>query len=341
MEKKGIDISYHQGNIDFEKVKKDVDFVIIRCGYGKDIASQDDKKFKRNIDECIRLNIPFGIYLYSYAKSEADALSEANHVLRLIKGYKIPYPIYYDVEDASQSGLSNQTLVNICKTFCSTLEKNGYYTGIYANLSWLNTKLSSNELDKYDKWLAQWASKATYKKSYGMWQYTSSGSVSGISGRVDMNIVYKDYPSIIKSNKLNNYNDSNNVVTENKTPNTNTSTTTKYTVVKGDSLWKIGEKYNIKWQDIAAKNNIKSPYTIRVGEVLDIPTNNKATSDFKVGDKVVFKSSKNIYTSVDSTKALKSKYDGGTITKIFEGKLNELQLNTNRGYVRKSDVKKV
>ena len=94
----GIDVSQHQGIIDWEKVKNHIDFAIIRCGYGQDIPGQDDRMFKRNADECTRLNIPFGVYLYSYAKNETEALSEAKHVLRLIEGYQMAYPIYLDLE---------------------------------------------------------------------------------------------------------------------------------------------------------------------------------------------------------------------------------------------------
>ena len=104
--KKVIDVSYHNGTIDWEKVKAaGVDGAILRCGYGDNIASQDDKQWKRNADECTRLGIPFGAYLYSYAKSTAQAKSEAEHALRLIKGYKLSYPVYYDLEEhGTESG---------------------------------------------------------------------------------------------------------------------------------------------------------------------------------------------------------------------------------------------
>ena len=148
MEKKGIDVSYYQGTINWELVKPNVDFAILRCGYGRDEVGQDDKEFIRNANECTRLGIPFGVYLYSYAKNTSDAASEANHVLRLIKNYKLEYPVFYDIEDRIQEPLTNQQLTNICTTFCNILEENNYYVGIYANLFWLTTKLNSNELDK-------------------------------------------------------------------------------------------------------------------------------------------------------------------------------------------------
>ena len=92
----GIDVSQYQGVINWELVKRHIDFAIIRCGYGQDIPGQDDRMFKRNADECTRLGIPFGVYLYSYAQNENEALSEARHVMRLIKDYKMAYPIYLE-----------------------------------------------------------------------------------------------------------------------------------------------------------------------------------------------------------------------------------------------------
>ena len=329
MAKNGIDVSKYQGKINWEIVKPNIDFAIIRCGYGSDYENQDDPEFKRNADECTRLGIPFGVYLYSYAKNTDSALSEANHVLRLIKDYKLEYPIFYDVEDKSQTSLSNKELTDICTTFCDVLENNKYYVGIYSNLYLFNTKLNSSVLDKYDKWLAEWRNEPTYTKPFGMWQYTSNGSVPGINTRVDQDIAYKDYPKIIRENNLNHLN-----YIE---PNTEIS----YTVVKGDSLWKIGKKYNVKWQDIAKLNNITFPYTIYPGQILKIPTSDNVITDFKVGDKVVFTGARNIYTSNDSNSPIKAKYNGGTITKIYPNALNQLQLNYNRGYVRISDVKKV
>lgn len=326
MEKRGIDVSYHQGTINWELVKPNIDFAILRCGYGKDIVSQDDKEFIRNANECTRLGIPFGVYLYSYAQNTSDATSEANHVLRLIKNYKLEYPVFYDVEDRIQEPLTDQQLTNICTTFCNILEENNYYVGIYANLFWLTTKLNSTALDKYDKWLAEWRSETTYIKPFGMWQYTSNGTVNGINTMVDMNIAYKDYPNIMRSNNLNNLEKE--------------GTEVKYTVVKGDSLWKIGNMYGVKWMDIAKLNNIKIPYIIKTGQVLRIPVNS-TTNDFKVGDKVQFIGEMNIYTNSTSNTPINAKYNGGTITKIFPDALNQLQLNNNRGYVRISDVRKV
>ena len=193
----GVDVSDHQGTINWNAVKNDgIDFAIIRCGYGKDDASQDDKQFARNIAECERLNIPYGIYLYSYALDVEGAKSEAAHALRLIKGHNPELGIWFDMEDAdgykARNGMpSNRTLVDMCITFCDIMKNNGYKTGVYANLNWLTTKLNDSRLDTYNKWVAQWNSTCNYTKKFVMWQYTSDGTVAGITGRVDMNKYYK------------------------------------------------------------------------------------------------------------------------------------------------------
>ena len=193
--KKVIDVSYHNGTINWEKVKASgVDGAILRCGYGDNILSQDDKQWKRNADECTRLGIPFGVYLYSYAKSTEQAKSEAEHALRLIKGYKLSYPVYYDLEEhGTESGA-----VERMKIFGDIIEKAGYWCGVYCNKSWWDNYLSSLG-DRYTKWIAR------YNNTLGMdgvdmWQYTSDGSVNGISGRVDMNHCYRDFPKEITGN---------------------------------------------------------------------------------------------------------------------------------------------
>lgn len=189
---KVIDVSYHNGTINWDAVKAaGIDGAIIRCGYGDNITSQDDKQWKRNADECTRLGIPFGTYIYSYAKTAAQARSEAEHVLRLVSGYKLSYPIYLDLEEAgTQSGA-----VDRAKIFGDIIEGAGYYCGIYCNKSWWDSYL--NPLgDRYTKWIARYNS-TLGMNGVDMWQYTSDGSVSGISGRVDMNHCYRNFPSEI------------------------------------------------------------------------------------------------------------------------------------------------
>ena len=202
---KGIDVSAHQGNINWDAVKASgIEFAIIRISYGQ---SAVDSKAIRNIEECIRVGMPFGVYVYSYALNVNNAINEANLVIKTLAPYKnkVKFPVIIDMEDAdgykTRHGMpSNDTLVSICEKECLMFEDAGYYAAIYASKSWFDTKLNSSRLNRFDKWMAWWYSQASSKfdhNTYGLWQYTSSGKVNGISGNVDMNESFKDYPSII------------------------------------------------------------------------------------------------------------------------------------------------
>lgn len=189
---KGIDVSTFQGEINWEKVKNDgIKFAILRAGYGMDIESQDDKYIERNISECERLGIPFGVYLFSYANTVAKASSEAEHTLRIVAGHKVPMGVWYDIEDNNTSGSVDKSyLTQIIEKYCTIIKEAGYEVGIYASLNWLRNKIDASLQEKYPIWVAQYNNKCTYEKDYVMWQYTSSGKVNGISGNVDMNYYY-------------------------------------------------------------------------------------------------------------------------------------------------------
>ena len=192
---KGVDISEHNGSVNFSTLKNNgVEFVIIRLGYGSNYTNQDDKRFAENVKKAEAAGMPWGAYLYSYAKNTSMAKSEAEHALRLLKGKTPLYGVWYDVEDPQLSGVD---VVATSQTFCDAMENAGYYAGIYASLSWLNGSLNSSKLDKYDKWVAQWNSSCTYKKAYGIWQHTDKLVIGGKN--FDGNWAYKDYPSIIKA----------------------------------------------------------------------------------------------------------------------------------------------
>ena len=203
MEVKMIDVSVHNGVIDWGKVKASgIGGVLMRCGYGSDIESQDDKMFKRNADECSRLGIPFGVYLYSYAKNTDMAKSEADHALRLVKGYKLSYPLYIDVEEASQSGIAK----DVVKVFCEAVKAAGYMPGVYANENWWNNYLVG--VDSYTKWVAKYGvnngqpGNKPNVSNFDIWQYTSKGSCDGIgSSGLDMNICYRDFPAELGGSK--------------------------------------------------------------------------------------------------------------------------------------------
>lgn len=236
--KKGIDISEHNGCVNMLKLKDNqIDFIILRLGYGKN-KSQIDTKFYENYNKAKEYNIPVGVYLYSYACNTNDALSEAELVIDVIKDLRLEYPVFLDMEDADgykkRNDVSDKTCIDICEVFCNRIELEGYYVGIYANLNWLNNKLDDTRLDRFDKWVAQWSEKCTYKKEYGMWQYSSKGNIEGINGFVDLNYALKDYPYIIKRAGLNKLQKNVHI----------------YIVQFGDNLSNIAQKYSKNWEDI-------------------------------------------------------------------------------------------
>ncbi len=189
---RGIDVSEFQRKIDWNKVKNDgIKFAILRVGFGMDIKSQDDKYIERNIEECEKIGMPYGVYLFSYANTVDKAKSEAEHTLRLIKGRKLAMGVWYDIEDNGTSGsVGKSTLTNIIETYCKKIKDAGYDVGIYASLSWLNNKIDSSIQEKYPIWVAQYYKECQYKGDYKIWQYASDGKVDGISGKVDMNYYY-------------------------------------------------------------------------------------------------------------------------------------------------------
>ena len=182
----GIDVSSHQEYINWETAANYIDYAIIRCGYGSDYSANDDQYWEYNASECERLGIPYGVYLYSYAENDAEAASEAEHVLRLLKGHSPSLPVYYDLEDNGTVGkLSTSQIGGQAKIFCDKIKAAGYDAGVYANLSWWNNKLTSGTFGSYHKWVAAYGDFDL--KSWEMWQYSSGGSVPGINGNVDMN----------------------------------------------------------------------------------------------------------------------------------------------------------
>ena len=199
MERFLIDVSEHQGVIDWEQVKDHIDGVILRCGYGMDIASQDDKQWDRNVAECERLGIPYGVYIYSYATNTDRAKSEAQHVLRLIQGHKLSYPVYFDIEEPGTEGSAVANAI----AFGDIIEAAGYWCGVYYNRNWHNNVIKG-QLDRFTRWGAGYGTnngqkQDNYKPGFGedIWQYSSKGSVPGVSGNVDVNVCYRDFPAEI------------------------------------------------------------------------------------------------------------------------------------------------
>ena len=184
----GPDISTFNGKVDFDKLKDKVDFVIIRCGYGSNYEYQDDDRFKRNANECERVGIPYGVYLYSYATDIAAVESEVRHVKRLIKGRKIERGVWYDLEDKVLPK-NKKLLTDICLKFIELMEEEGHEVGFYTSLDWMNNRFDDERLEGKRLWLAQWNDTMDYKGKCEvvMWQYTSEGKIEGQKGNFDLN----------------------------------------------------------------------------------------------------------------------------------------------------------
>lgn len=196
---RGIDVSKYQGNIDWGAVAASgINFAIIRVGYRGSASGAlvQDPYFKKNISGATKAGIKVGLYFFTQAVNEAEAVEEASMAMSLASGYKVTYPIFIDTESASNgraNGLSKSARTAVAKAFCQTVRNGGYKAGVYASKSWYANQLNASALNGYCIWVAQYNSSCTYSGKYDMWQYSSKGSVSGIKGNVDMNISYTGY----------------------------------------------------------------------------------------------------------------------------------------------------
>ena len=193
----GIDVSEHQGRIDWNAVKASgIDFAILRVGFGAPSwGGRVDYQFNRNISECERLGIPYGVYIYSYAFDNQQAADEASMVINCLSGHNPRLPVYYDLEDNSIIANGRQTgIASRAQVFCNRISAAGYEPGIYANLNWFNNILTDSvfKSSSWDHWIAQYNSQCDYTGNYSFWQYKSNGKVLGINGNVDMNYAYVD-----------------------------------------------------------------------------------------------------------------------------------------------------
>ena len=194
----GIDVSTWNGNINWNQVKNSgVSYVIIRTGFRGSTqgALVEDNKFRQNIQGAINAGLKVGVYFFTQAVNEVEAVEEASMVLSQIKGYKITYPVFIDVEGSGgrADGLDAGTRTRIINAFCQTIQNGGYRAGIYANKTWLAQKMNVSALSGYKIWLAQYNTQVTYGGRYDMWQYSDKGKISGISGNVDMNLSFMNY----------------------------------------------------------------------------------------------------------------------------------------------------
>ena len=288
-----IDVSEWQGKIDWEKVKPHISGAILRCGYGSDYEKQDDEQFKRNADECTRLGIPFGVYLYSYADNNEEAKSEAEHALRLVKPYKLSYPIYLDLEEAGKTS----GIIERANIFGDIIEKAGYWCGVYSSTSWWETHLKG--LERFTKWVAQWYKECEYEgANLDMWQYSEKGMIPGISGKVDMNYCYRDFPAEILGKapvkkktiaelvdevivgKWDAGNEREKLlvaagydyeeVQEAVNKKLGVNEPQFYTVQSGDTLSRIASQYGTTYTELAKLNGIKNPNLIYAGQKIRV-----------------------------------------------------------------------
>ena len=272
MKKFGIDISTWQDSLNYNlATSQGVSFSILRCGF----STTKDNMFDTHYENALKQNWDIGVYWYTYAKNVEEATSEANKFLEIVKGKKITYPLFLDIEDSSLASLEKNTLNDIVETFGNIIESAGYYFGVYTNINWYKNIISGSELNKkYDWWIASWSNNMPTNINYGIWQNTSSYVIG--NKNVDSDYCFKDYPKIIKEAKLNHLDE---------VDNDNQILMSVYIVRKGDTLSKIAEMYNTTYQELAKYNNIENPNLIYPGEEIKIPNNsNQIVYIVKPGD---------------------------------------------------------
>ena len=213
----GVDVSSNNnngtGNVEFDAVKAaGKQFAMIRVGYGTryggSFSGYVSKAFAPQVQNAAQAGLDTGAYWFSGASTVAEARTEARACLEAIQDFQFTYPIAYDQEYTSITApLSRRLRTDICLAFLQEVQDAGYYAMIYASKSWFENELYDAELRPYDHWLAQYAAAPTYTGSFGMWQYSGSGSIAGVTGPIDLDVAYKDYPAIIRAAGLNHLGD--------------------------------------------------------------------------------------------------------------------------------------
>ncbi|HJB96200.1 MAG TPA: LysM peptidoglycan-binding domain-containing protein [Candidatus Mediterraneibacter intestinigallinarum] len=267
---KGLDVSEFQGEVDWERVKAaGYKFAMLRAGYGYNTI---DKQFRRNASECNRIGLPVGVYWFCYAFSPEKAVQEADGCIDIISEYRLDYPVCYDIEQASADYIEKQGVSftpalakNVVKSFCDRIEAKGYYAMFYTNRNFLDTYLGTELSKRYAYWYARYADRFD-GTDCGIWQYTSTGSVPGITGNVDLDLGYTDYPSVIKKAGLNHLSASSpfpSPVPEYIT----------YVIQPGDTLSGIARRYGTTVTALTQLNKLSDPDKIYAGNTLKVPEN--------------------------------------------------------------------
>lgn len=307
MSKFGIDVSHHNGDILWDKVKSQVNFAILKLGNSGDNKKfWLDDKFETYYNECKRVGIPVGVYVYSYTNSVENARLAGQEVVKYLQNKSLNLPVYIDMEDKEIKVEGKDKLTELVIAFNTEIEKGGFWAGVYANRDWFNNYLNKDEIKRrYTTWIATYcAGTNKYEGEYDMWQNSSDGHIDGINGRVDTNYMYRDLIAEIGNTKeiehkksvdeiarevINgqwgngedrkrrleeagyNYQEVQNKVNEilnYKKPEPKKETI--YIVKRGDTLSGIAKKYGTTYQEIARKNGISNPNKIYPGQKLKI-----------------------------------------------------------------------
>jgi len=205
---KVIDVSYWNGDIDWEKVRADgVKAVIMRLGYrgSRAYTLVEDVKFKAYYDGASKAGLYIGVYFYSLARDVKDAAEEARFTAEKLKEYgcALDFPVYYDIEDRRIEVKSKTECTELVIAFCETIKKEGFYPGVYCNKYWATEKLNMSEFEDCAVWIAMYAKTCDYAGPYGMWQYSETGKVDGIKEYADLNVCYVNYQMLVNSEKEN------------------------------------------------------------------------------------------------------------------------------------------
>ena len=305
---KVIDVSQFNGSISWAKVAKSCDGAIIRAGY-RGYGSGTlvtDKSFKNNIEGAKAAGVPIGLYFVSQAISEAEAKEEACYTMKLIKGYKLGLPIFFDSENGNAKGtgradhgkLSKEVRTKVAKAFCKEIEKNGYKAGVYASQSWFMSDFELNALKDFYIWVARY-SETKPIIPYNAWQYTSQGEVRGVTGNIDISVfndiskpapkptpkksdeeiareviagkwgIGKDREERLKAVGYD-YNKIQGLVNAKVNVNKKVNSNSYYTVKSGDTLSGIAKRYKTSVLALKNLNNIKNVNKIYAGQKLRI-----------------------------------------------------------------------
>lgn len=271
MSRRGLDVSKFQGTVDWNQVKAaGYEFAMIRAGFGFNTV---DEQFRRNISECNRVGIPAGAYWFCYATTPEDAVREAEGCLNTIKEYRLEYPVCYDIEQVSAdyaAGLgvtyTRELVLNLIRAFCDRIEQAGYFAMYYSNKNFIDTYIGNELSKRYALWYARFNNTFDGTRC-GIWQYSNTGRIPGISGNVDLDEGFADYPAIIKKAGLNHLD---------RTPAPPTAPPEEYLIYivqPGDTLSEIAQRYGTTVKVLSDLNQISDPNRIYVGERLRIPKN--------------------------------------------------------------------